>query len=217
MQPIFQPRRPLASDCSPATSRRRLVSDSVRLMAVGALTLTGGTRFRAAAQPIADLERLNDLLALEELEEALYREALTMFGEEGFDAERPASVYPSLSLIRRQEAEHVAALRRELGDRAATAIEPDQYVFGYKDIDGFLVVAAAIENVGVAAYVDAIPTFVDRRLLATLVSIVAVEARHSAYLNARLALSSFPKAFDPSTTPASVRAVIDLYTVKPKD
>jgi hypothetical protein len=156
--------------------------------------------------------RLNDLLALKLLAHALYREALETFGADDFDEERPASVRPNLSLILQQETQHLTALQQEIDERAGTAAEEGRYAFGYEDIDGFLVVAAAIENVAVAAYVDAIPAISDRRLLATLTSILAVEARHSAYLYARLAVSSFPKAFEAATPPASVRAVIALYT-----
>lgn len=213
MQPPCQPRQPCASACHRSTTRRRLLTVSARLAGVGALTLAAVPGLRpVAAQSAYDLARLNDLLALEHLEHALYRDALESFGAEDFDEERPASVHPSLSLIQQQEAEHVAALQQEIDDRSETPVEEGRYAFGYEDIDGFLVVAAAIENVAVAAYIDAIPTIADRRLLATLTSILAVEARHSAYLNARLALPSFPKAFDAATNSTSVRAVIDLYT-----
>lgn len=222
MQPLCQPRRPRASACHPATSRRRFLTDSALLAGAGVLTLAAAPNLRpVAAQSSPDVDRLNDLLALEHLEHALYREALESFGADDFDEERPASVHPNLSMIQRHEADHVAKLQQEIDIRAETAVEEGRYAFGFEDIDGFLVVAAAIENVAVAALIDAIPTIVDRRLLATLTSILAVEARHSAYLNTRLALSSFPKAFDAATTSASVRAVVDLYvdlyTVRTKD
>ncbi len=218
MQPLVQPRRSRASACHPSTTRRRFLTDSARLAGAGALALVATTRpLPGAAQSFSDVDRLNDLLALKHLEHALYREALESFGADDFDEERPASVHPNLSLILQQETEHVAALQQEIDDRAETAVEEGRYAFGYEDINGFLVVAAAIENVAVAAFIDAIPAIGDRRLLATLTSILAVEARHSAYLYARLAVSSFPKAFEAATTPASVRAVIALYTEREKD
>ncbi len=212
MQALFSPRRAGAAAYRRSTSRRCFLTDSARLAAAGALALTAAPGSPVAAQTFADFDRLNGLLALEHLAHALYRDALETFDADEFDEERPASVYPSLTLVGRHEAEHVAALQREIANRAATAGEEGRYAFGYKDIDGFLVVAAAIESVTVAAYVETIPAIADRGLHGLLTSNLAVEARHSSYLNARLARYSFLKAFEPASTPGSVRAVVELYT-----
>lgn len=82
---------------------------------------------------------------------------------------------------------------RDLGGEPA---EETTFDFSYTDVDDFITLAAAIENTGVAAYADAAAQIKDKELLATVLGIYSVEARHSAYLNARAGKSPFPEAFD---------------------
>ena len=71
------------------------------------------------------------------------------------------------------------------------------YDFGYEDAAGFLEVAMALENTGVAAYAGAAPAIQDKAVIAAALGIQSVEARHAAYLNERNEQSPFPGAFAP--------------------
>ncbi len=199
-------------------SRRDVLIGSVKIAGGGALALAfvGGPVTRnpraASAQEFEDdLNILNYALTLEHLEHALYREALERFDDEDFEDE---SIWPSLEAIRDHEAEHVAFLTQTIEDAGGTPVEEaGRYAFGYENVDGFLAIAATLEEVGVAAYAGAAPQIGDPEFLAAAVSIHSVEARHSAYLNWRNETSPFPEAFDSPLAPADVLTVTTPFLV----
>lgn len=200
------------------TSRRGFLTNTARVTSAGVLALLAlAQTSNDLASPVAaqdvtdDLAVLNLLLKLEQLEHALYRDGLERFTAERFQRERPASVHPTLTVIRDQERTHAVSLASGIAQRGGTPAVADNYDFGFEDIDGFLGIAAAVENMAVAAYTEVVPTITDRSLLAAATRVLAVEARHAAYLNARLSVSPFPEAFGDTATPAAVLAVMNLY------
>ena len=92
------------------------------------------------------------------------------------------------------------ALTQTITDLKGEPVEEAEYDFGYDDVDGFLEVAMALENVGVAAYAGAAPSIESADILAAALGIHSVEARHAAYLNIRNEESPFPNAVDEAMT-----------------
>ncbi len=197
--------------------RRDVLIGSIKIAGGGALAvalagaLVSRNQSLALAQDFADdVEILNYALTLEHLEHAFYREALALFDDEDF---RDETLRSSLEAIRDQEAEHVAFLTQAIEDAGGTPVEEGEYAFGYEDLDGFLEIAATLEEAGVAAYAGAAPQIVDPEFLAVAVSIHTVEARHSAYLNWRNETSPFPEAFDSPLTSTDVLALATPFIV----
>ena len=68
----------------------------------------------------------------------------------------------------------------------------------------FLQAALLVHNVSLEAYIGVINTMSNASVVQTVASIIAVEARHAAYLSTVLNLDPFPKAFEPSLPPANI-------------
>ncbi len=210
------------------SSRRGFLSGGVKLAGGGALALAGasvvggrGLQLASAQDFTDDIDILNYALTLEHLEYAFYRDGLEGFTEDDFtevygeaksdDEKTPqagdinaASVQAALGEIRDHEKAHVAALTETITSLGGTPVEEATYDFGYDDLSGFLTVAQALENTGVAAYAGAAPFISDDAILAAALGIHSVEARHAAYLNLQNGDSAFPDAVDASLTRAEV-------------
>jgi ferritin-like protein len=122
----------------------------------------------------ADVKILNYALTLEYLEAAFYKEAIAagkLTGETASFA----------TVAGGDEAAHVQALRAALGSKASA--EPK---FDFKGTTGamksFLDTAKVLEDTGVSAYQGQGPNIHDKKLLAAAGSILAVEARHAAWV-----------------------------------
>ena len=212
----------VAAERQRTASRRRFLTGSVKLAGGGALALAAfGGPFGRTVRPVAaqdfadDIEILNYALTLEHLEASFYRDGLEELGEAAFtDAGRPADVFGLLEEIRDHELAHVETLTGVITDLGGVPVEEGTYQFGYEDVDGFLEVAAALENTGVAAYAGAAPQITDPGLLAAALGIHSVEARHAAYLNARNGESPFPDAADEALTPTEVLEIAGQFIVQ---
>jgi Ferritin-like domain len=231
----------VAGEGARLSSRRRFLGGGAVLAGGGALALVAvgaPGRQRAAAQDFTDdLDVLNYALTLEHLEHAFYRDGLEEFDEDDFAALFPdgeevaataeddatpeavggpgqaAAVRAALEEVRDHEAAHVEALTEAITQLGGTPVAEGEYDFGYDDLEGFLEVAQALENTGVAAYAGAAPAIADPTLLATALGIHSVEARHAAYLNLQNGDSPFPEAFDEALTRAEVLEIVGQYIV----
>ena len=154
-----------------------------------------------------EVEVLNYALTLEHLEATFYRQGLERFDNAAFEAAGyQTAVRDYVAEIGAHEAQHVETLTTVITDLEGEPVEEAEYDFGYDDLAGFLATAAAVENLGVAAYTGAAQYLIENDdLLTAALTIHGVEARHAAYLNVVTGADSpFPDAVDAPMTPAEV-------------
>ena len=203
-------------------SRRGFLFGTAKLAGGGALAvaaagvplLPGLGVARAQSEFANDADVLNYALTLEHLEYAFYRDGLTRFtdadfGESPFN--RPISEF--LTDIRDHELAHVEALTATIESLGGEPVMEVQYDFGYTDVTSFLATAQALENTGVSAYDGAGQFISDPELLTVAGTIVAVEARHAAYLNLLNGVLPFPAPTETPLTPAEVLAIAGPFIV----
>lgn len=158
----------------------------------------------------SDVDVLNYALTLEHLEAAFYEMAPDYdLGSDGFGN----NINEWVAVIGEHEAAHVATLTQVVTDLGGMPVERAEYDFGVTDAASFLAVAQVLENVGVAAYDGAGQFLRNAELLTAAGSIVAVEARHAAYLNLLNMESPFPAAFETPMTPEEVLAAAGGFIV----
>jgi rubrerythrin len=210
-----------------AVSRRGLLLGGSKLAAGGALALAVASSsrsglLRAFAQDStpemggmapfeSDVDVLNYALTLEHLETAFYRDGISQFtfGMDPFNN----SIDTMLAAIRDHEQGHVDTLTDVITQLGGTPVEEAMYDFGYTDAKSFLTTAAAIENLGVSAYDGAGQYIETPDLLTAAGSIVAVEARHAAYLNLITGAEPYPSAFETPMSPDEVLGVAGPFIV----
>ena len=184
------------------SSRRVVVLGA--LAALGAAGLGGAaleSLAGAAAAPsrAQDVRILNYLLRLEYLQEAFYKEA-NAEGALGGELRRFARV------VGVHEAEHVGALKAVLGGDARS--KPD-FRFGdaVKSEDRFAAAALTLEETTAAGYIGQAANLTEKSISA-VARIVAVEARHAAWIRNVVGRLPSPQAFDPAKTPAQVASTL---------
>jgi rubrerythrin len=173
--------------------------------------LIGGFAGRAVAAapaaapsqaPASDVAILKYALTLEYLEAAFYKEAVAsgrLHGDVGAFARKVA----------RDEATHVAALRKALGS-AAQASPKFDFHGTTRSRSKFLQTSYALENTGVSAYLGQAGNIKTPSILLTAASIVTVEARHSGAVGQLLGRNISPSgAFDAGKTMDQVLAIVN--------
>jgi len=157
-----------------------------------------------------DVDVLNYALTLEHLEAAFYQ----MTGDYALGADPFGNaVNDWLAAAGEQEAAHVATLIDVIGQLGGEPVAAAEYDFGVTDAASFLKTAMTLENVGVAAYDGAGQFLQSADLLTAAGGIVAVEARHAAYLNLVSGASPFPAATETPMTPEEVLAAAGGFIV----
>ncbi|MEA2248713.1 MAG: hypothetical protein QOH46_3242 [Solirubrobacteraceae bacterium] len=177
------------------------------LLATG---LIGGFAGRAAAAapaavpdqaPASDVAILKYALTLEYLEAAFYKEAVDSGKLHG-------EVRAFARKVARDEATHVAALRKALGS-AAQASPKFDFHGTTRSRTKFLQTSYALENTGVSAYLGQAANIKTPSILLTAASIVTVEARHSGAVGQLLGRNISPTgAFDAGKTMDQVLAIV---------
>jgi hypothetical protein len=172
---------------------------------------TGGTPAAQEAPFGGPVDVLNYALTLEHLEAAFYRDGLAMIGESGITGLGfMPGVFDYLSEIGAHEAAHVTTLTDVITQLGGTPVEEGSYDFGYADAAGFIQVAQALEDTGVAAYGGAAQYLMDNdELLTAALTIHGVEARHAAYLAILNGANPYPDAVNAPLTPSEV---LDIAT-----
>jgi rubrerythrin len=169
--------------------------------------LGGLTAGRAAAAtpdqaPASDVAILKYALTLEYLEAAFYKEAVDagrLHGDVGAFARKVA----------RDEATHVAALRKALGAQAQASSRFD-FHGTTRSRTKFLETSYALENTGVSAYLGQAGNIKTPSILLTAASIVTVEARHSGAVGELLGRNISPSgAFDAGKSMQEVLAIVN--------
>jgi hypothetical protein len=151
-----------------------------------------------------DVKILNYALTLEYLEAAFYAEAVSMGGYSG-------SVLNFAQVVASHEATHVATLKSVLGSKAVAKPSFD-FKGTTKHWKSFLTTAKVLEDTGVAAYQGQAPLIHQNAVLGPAGAILAVEARHAAWvrdlLGAGKTVKPAPAAFsDPMTMSEVLSAV----------
>ncbi len=200
-------------------SRRGLLVGGAKLGIGGAvaLAIAGSPRFNlteALAQEMDfedDIAVLNYALTLEHLEYSFYRDGIGQFtfGADQFGN----SIDEYLAAVRDHEGAHVDTLTTVITDLGGEPVAEAVYDFGYADAQGFLMTAAALENTGVSAYDGAGRFIKDAGLLTAAGSIVAVEARHAAYLNVITGVPAAPESFETAKSKAEILEIAGPFIV----
>jgi rubrerythrin len=207
-------------------SRRALLAGSLKLAAGSgmALAFAGSPAFHALETAAAqaefgsDVDVLNYALTLEHLEATFYRQGQEDFSASDFeDAGYSEQAYEFFNLIRDHEAAHVNVLISTIEELGGEPVQEAEYDFGYSDVDGYVAVAQALENTGVAAYTGAASSLTDSGLLTAALTIHGVEGRHASYLNQILGEVPFPEAFETPLSPDEVLSIAGPFIVSGGD
>jgi Ferritin-like domain len=182
-------------------TRRRLLRAAAAGGAIGgggaALTAGGGNTLLAAPSVDTDARILNFFLLLEYLQETLYREGLEHGGLTDELAAYARTVGP-------QETEHAAYLVKRLGDRARPRPKAD-FGAALSSSERFQAAAIDLEETAIAAYIGQ-GANLTRGPVATVGTLLSVEARQVAWLRSLAGAPPAPRAADPARKPSDVLA-----------
>jgi hypothetical protein len=172
---------------------------------VGGAVLGGGALIAglprlasSAPSPAQDARVLNFILLIEEMEAALYAEALDRGRLRG-ELRRFAQI------VGAHERAHVRFIRSALGAKARRRPALD-FGTATSDPDEFTAAAITLEDTGVAAYNGQAANLTTEGLQAAA-KIVSVEARHAAWIRD---IAGRPPAAEPTDTAMSEREVRDV-------
>jgi hypothetical protein len=152
----------------------------------------GLPKLAASAPKTQDIRVMNFLLLLEYAQAAFYEEALSR-------GELRGDLLEFADLARKHEQEHIEALRGRLGKRASKEPKFD-FAEAAGNADRFAATAFALEENACASYIGQSGNL-SRHLRPTAAGIVAIEARHAAWIRHILGRNPAPNAADPSKTP----------------
>jgi rubrerythrin len=173
--------------------------------------ILAGVAFATSAFPVgfalaqgtsaSDVKILNYALTLEYLEAAFYAEANEKGKLNGITAR-------FVQVVGAHEAAHVSALKSALGSKATK--EPSFDFKGTTADEGtFLKTAATLEDTGVSAYQGQAPRIKSTDVLASAGAILAVEARHAAWVRDIIGAGKSPApAPDAFSSPLSMKQVL---------
>jgi hypothetical protein len=182
-------------------TRRRLLRAAAAGGAIAgggaALTAGGGNTLLAAPSADTDARILNFFLLLEYLQEALYREGLEHGGLNDELAAYARTVGP-------QETEHAAYLVKRLGARARPRPKAD-FGAALSSSERFQAAAIDLEETAIAAYIGQ-GANLTRGAVATVATLLSVEARQVAWLRSLAGAPPAPHAADPARKPSDVLA-----------
>ncbi|KAI0340377.1 hypothetical protein BDW22DRAFT_417322 [Trametopsis cervina] len=155
---------------------------------------------------ITDEVVLNFALTLEHLENAFYSQGLAKLDAAAFAKAGFAPwVRNRFVQIGQHEATHVQELKSLLG---ANATQPCNYTFPYTDAKSFAALSAALEGTGTSAYLGAAQLITNKDILTAAGSILAVEARHDAWVAS--AIEKEAPFNGPNDTPLPVNGVFSI-------
>jgi Ferritin-like domain len=176
-------------DRSSLLGRTLVASGAFALAGLGFAAASG--RGAAGGSGEQDVRILNFLLRLEYAQQALYEEALAE------DALR-GELREFAQICGDQDAKHVASLRALVGDKAEAK---PTFRFGeaVRSPGRFTAAALTLEETASAAYIGQAANLTKDRL-PDVARIVAVEARHAAWIRAIAGRNPAPHAADPAKT-----------------
>ena len=183
---------------SARTTRRSLLRSGALAAAMATIAEPGAAE--AATLHRDDVAILQFALLLEQLQAAFYTEA-----------ERAGALHGQTADLARvvgaHERAHVQAIHGALGARAAAA--PMFDFKGATETPGrFVRTAVAFEDLGVAAYKGQLARIRSDRVVATVLSIHAVEARHAAWIRRLAGVVPAPAAFDKAKPEDVIKQIV---------
>ncbi|TFY81407.1 hypothetical protein EWM64_g2609 [Hericium alpestre] len=150
--------------------------------ASAALALTVPSKRTVDHQDINDTDILNFALTLEHIENRFYLQGLQNFSQQDFDtAGLPSGTRGFYQQILQHEQTHVDNLTSILGGSAVQECTYNYPVNG--NVSNFVALSDLFEEVGTAAYAGASQYIANRQALLMAASILATEARQSAWIN----------------------------------
>jgi rubrerythrin len=197
----------------PLATRRGMLSCAGGAAAGLVLTACGGaddgdrTPARGTSRA-RDVEIVNYALTLEYLEAQLYDRAV----DSGFFSGEELDL---VKRFRAHERQHIDALTAAVGKLGGTPVGEPEGEFDADDRIAFLKLAQRLENLGAAAYLGQAHRIDDDEILAAVLSIHSVEARHAAVLSSILEKDIAPTgAFAKPATMTEVLPVANLFMSK---
>ncbi|KAJ7092887.1 ferritin-like domain-containing protein [Mycena belliarum] len=163
-----------------------MMKSSLVATIVLALSLVRGASALPAKRDggVSDPQVLNFALTLEHLEATFYKKGLEQFSDADFKhAGYPDWARGRLSQIRDHEATHVEFLTTALQAAGAQAVKECEYNFAMTDVNAFVNLAGILEEVGTTAYTGGAQLIASKDYLTAAASILAVEARHQAWIH----------------------------------
>ncbi|KAF7979466.1 hypothetical protein HWV62_42283 [Athelia sp. TMB] len=149
---------------------------------IAAVQVSGSALPKRGAAAPTDVQVLNFALTLEYLENAFYSQGLAKHSEADFEkAGLPSWVRGRFEQIAKHEATHVSFLKTALGE--GNAVEPCTYDFNDNSVKDFVDFSGMVETVGTSAYTGAAQLIGDKDYLTAAASILATEARQTAWVN----------------------------------
>jgi hypothetical protein len=185
-----------------ATTRGSMLRRAGTVVGIGAAAalLPGIASARNGGSKKNDVKILNFALTLEYLEAAFYAEALRM--------RYTGTVGRFASVVASHEATHVATLKSVLGSKAVKSPSFD-FKGTTRKWSTFLRTSKVLEDTGVAAYQGQAPLIHQNAVLAPAGAILAVEARHAAWVRDLLSAGKSVKpAPDAFSVPMSMSEVL---------
>jgi rubrerythrin len=155
----------------------------------------------------SDVEIARYALTLEYLESDFYARAVASKLFVG----RRLQIFETFA---QQEARHVEELTTTVGKLGGRTVQRPRAAFSFKNSTVVLKIAQRVENLGAAAYLGQMDQVRSKELLALLLSIHSVEARHAAALNIELGKNVTPTgAFARGASMDEVIKVLKLFVV----
>jgi hypothetical protein len=179
-------------------------SSSGTSSAASSSAAAGTSSSSSSASTSPDLMIVNYALTLEYLESQFYAKVI----KSGLFSGKNLSVIKTFGA---EEAEHVAALEKVASSLGTPATKPTGK-FPLKNAASVTKLAAAVENLGAAAYLGQAGNIKSPEILAAALAIHSIEARHAATLNLVLGKSPTPDgAFAKPMTMSQVLAVVKPF------
>jgi hypothetical protein len=197
-------------------------SKFVRVLAVASaaiVTSVGVTSVGVSAQDprvVLDVAVLNYLLRVEYVQAELYREGLLDFTTPArirqFDAYGGQATFDQLRSLHEQDLSHQDILRLLITRLGGTPLARCTVTFArFAAAQNMMQTAFAIENIGVSAYLGAVPLLRIPQVQGAVAAIAAVEARHSAYIGILNGQSPSPAPADTPRSREEVLGLLDPY------
>ena len=186
------------------------------LVASTTLAMTGTASAQGDPRVVLDVAVLNYLLRVEYVQAELYREGLLDFTTPArirqFDAYGGQPTLDQLRSFYDQDLSHQDILRSLITRLGGTPLARCTVTFArFAAAQNMMQTAFAIENLGVSAYLGAVPLLRLPQVQAAVAAIASVEARHSAYVGLLNGQSPSPAAADTPRSREEVLGALDPY------